>query len=98
MLHRTQQLGQVTGARTDDELARCFHVGAHDGADVLHLPRVDFTSGSPADFVLVHGECLPQIVVDTPPPELVVHGGRVVARNGEPAGADEEPLREQRIR
>ncbi|MBB3664101.1 cytosine/adenosine deaminase-related metal-dependent hydrolase [Prauserella sediminis] len=92
MLHRTHQLGRVTGARTDDELERCYHVGAHDGADVLGLPRVDFTAGSPADFVLVHGECLPQIVVDTPPPDLVVRGGRVVARDGEPVDATEQSL------
>lgn len=83
MLHRVHQLGWITGARTDDDLIGSFHAGAHDGADVLNLPRVDFTPGSPADFVLVRGECLPQIVVDTPQPDVVVHRGRVVARNGE---------------
>ncbi|GAA1216990.1 amidohydrolase [Prauserella alba] len=93
MLHRAHQLGRVTGARTDDELERCYLVGAHDGSDVLGLPRVDFTPGSPADFVLARGECLPQIVVDTPPPDLVVRGGRIVARDGEPADATAEALR-----
>ncbi|MFG2137859.1 amidohydrolase family protein [Streptomyces sp. NPDC048650] len=85
MLHRTHLLGWVTDVRLDEELADCYRVGAHDGADVLDLPQVDFTPGSPADFILVRGECLPQIVVDTPPRDMVVHGGRVVARNGEPA-------------
>ncbi|MFI9045815.1 amidohydrolase [Streptomyces sp. NPDC053427] len=83
MLHRTHLLGWVTDVRLDEELTDCYRVGTDDGADVLHLPRVDFTPGSPADFVLVRGECLPQIVVDTPQRDIVVHGGRIVARNGE---------------
>ncbi|WP_406690474.1 amidohydrolase [Saccharopolyspora sp. ID03-671] len=83
MLHRVHQLGWITGARTDEELADCYRVAADDSADVMNLPRVDFTPGSPADFLLVRGECLPQIVVDTPRPDVVVHAGRVVARDGE---------------
>ncbi|MFJ9413664.1 amidohydrolase [Streptomyces sp. NPDC101227] len=83
MLHRTHLLGWVTDVRLDDELTDCYRVGAHDGADLLGLPQVDFTPGSPADFILVRGECLPQIVVDVPERDMVVHGGRVVARNGE---------------
>jgi len=30
------------------------------------LPKDDFTVGAPADFQLVEGECVPQIVVDVP--------------------------------
>jgi cytosine/adenosine deaminase-related metal-dependent hydrolase len=74
-----------TRARLDEDLAACFLLAAHGGADLLGLPRVDFAPGSPADFLLVDGECLAQVVVDQPPRRLVVRAGRVVARDGQPA-------------
>ncbi|NEB77796.1 amidohydrolase family protein, partial [Streptomyces sp. SID14478] len=83
MLHRAHLLGWVTDVRLDDELTACYTVGAHGGADVMGLPHADLTPGSPADFVLLRGECVPQVLVDVPQRDIVVHGGRVVARNGE---------------
>ncbi|MEU7576952.1 amidohydrolase [Streptomyces sp. NPDC041068] len=83
MFHRTHILGWVTDVRLDEELTDCFHVGAHGGSDVMGLRRADFTPGAPADFVLARAECVPQVVVDMPQRDLVVHGGRVVARDGE---------------
>ncbi|MFI7383636.1 amidohydrolase [Streptomyces sp. NPDC049813] len=83
MLHRAHLLGWITDVRLDDELTACYTVGAHGSADVLGLPRADLTPGSPADFVLVRGECVPQVVVDRPQRDMVVHAGRVVARAGE---------------
>lgn len=83
MLHRTHILGWVTDVRLDDELADCYRVGAHGGADVMGLDHADLKPGSPADFILVRGECLPQVLVDMPQRDMVVHGGQVVARNGE---------------
>ncbi|MEV5969564.1 amidohydrolase [Streptomyces sp. NPDC051921] len=83
MLHRAHILGWVTDVRLDDELADCYRVAAHGGADVMRLPHADFAPGAPADFVLVRGECLPQVVVDMPRRDVVVHGGLVVARDGE---------------
>ncbi|QEU90580.1 amidohydrolase family protein [Streptomyces kanamyceticus] len=82
MLHRTHILGWVTDVRLDEELADCYRVGAHGGSDVMGLDRADLEPGAPADFVLVRAECLPQVVVDMPQRDMVVHGGRVVARNG----------------
>jgi cytosine/adenosine deaminase-related metal-dependent hydrolase len=82
MLHRTHLLGWVTDVRLDAELAACYEAGAHGGADVMRLPHADLTPGSPADFVLLRAECLPQVVVDMPARDMVVHGGRVVARDG----------------
>ncbi|MGW2547402.1 amidohydrolase family protein, partial [Kitasatospora sp. NPDC001574] len=82
MLHRAHLLGWTTGARTDEELSDCFALAADGGADLLDLPRVTLRPGSPADFMLLSGECLPQIVVDLPPRDVVVHAGRVVARDG----------------
>ncbi|MER7620879.1 amidohydrolase [Streptomyces sp. NPDC126503] len=83
MLHRAHLLGWVTDVRLDEELTDCYRVAAHGGADVMGLAHADLRAGSPADFVLVSGECLPQVVVDMPRRDLVVHGGVVVARDGE---------------
>ncbi|MBC3982720.1 amidohydrolase family protein [Streptomyces sp. AC536] len=83
MLHRTHILGWVTGVRLDDELVGCHTLGTHGGADVLGLDRVEFKPGDPADFNLLRGECVPQVVVDMPRRDMVVHGGQVVARDGE---------------
>ncbi|MEV7280071.1 amidohydrolase [Streptomyces sp. NPDC093111] len=83
MMHRAHLLGWVTDVRLDDELTDCYGVAAHGGADVMGLPHADLRPGAPADFVLVRGECLPQVVVDMPRRDLVVHGGVVVARDGE---------------
>ncbi|MFJ3502678.1 amidohydrolase [Streptomyces sp. NPDC090135] len=83
MLHRAHILGWVTDVRLDDELAECYRVATHGGADVMGLAHADLEPGAPADFVLVRGECLPQVVVDMPRRDVVVHGGAVVARDGE---------------
>ncbi|MER7521087.1 amidohydrolase family protein [Streptomyces sp. NPDC126499] len=83
MLHRAHILGWVTDVRLDEELTDCYDVAAHGGADVMGLAHADLAPGSPADFVLVRGECLPQVVVDMPRRDMVVHGGVVVARDGE---------------
>lgn len=82
MLHRAHLLGLVTRARLDDELSECLIAAAHGGAELLGLPQVDFSPGSPADFLLVDGECVPQVVVDLPVRRMVVRAGRVVARDG----------------
>ncbi|MFC9390388.1 amidohydrolase [Streptomyces venezuelae] len=78
MMHRAHILGWVTDVRLDEELKDCY-----GGADVMGLAHADFSAGAPADFVLVRGECLPQVVVDMPRRDMVVHGGVVVARDGE---------------
>ncbi|MFF8835410.1 amidohydrolase family protein [Streptomyces sp. NPDC015130] len=83
MLHRAQLLGWVRDVRLDEELEDCYRVAAHGGADVMGLAHADLAPGAPADFVLVRAECLPQVVVDMPRRDMVVHGGAVVARDGE---------------
>ncbi|MGQ4271544.1 amidohydrolase [Nocardiopsis changdeensis] len=82
MLHRAHQLAKVSRARTDEQLDAALDTAAHGGAAVVGLPAADFAPGAPADFVLVEGECTPQVVVDLPPRNLVVRAGRVVARDG----------------
>ncbi|NGN65198.1 amidohydrolase family protein [Streptomyces sp. A7024] len=83
MFHRTHIYGWVTDVRMDDELAACYDAGAHGGSDVLGLDRADLKPGAPADFVLLRGQNVQQVVIDMPQRDMVVHGGQVVARNGE---------------
>lgn len=82
MIARAHLLAYRTDARTDEELEACYAVVAHHGADLLGLERADLRVGDPADFVLVRGESVAQVVVDRPVPELVVRAGNVVARAG----------------
>lgn len=81
MLHRVWLAAWALDLRLDEELESCFHLAAHGGADLLGLPGADLRPGSPADFMLVEGECLPQAVVDLPRRDLV-RAGRGVARDG----------------
>ncbi|GAA2997173.1 amidohydrolase family protein [Kitasatospora albolonga] len=86
MLHRAHLLGWTTDARTDRDLTECFDLAATGGAELLGLPAATLAPGSPADFFLVEGECLPQVVVDLPARDLVVKGGQVGAREGRITG------------
>lgn len=81
-MHRAHLLGWVTDVRLDEELSACYETATHGGSDVMGPTRAGLTPGSPADFVLVRGECVPQVVVDMPQRDMVVHGGAVVARDG----------------
>jgi cytosine/adenosine deaminase-related metal-dependent hydrolase len=81
MLHRANLPARATGARLDD-LTAAITAASDFGAELLGLPKADFKVGAPADFQLVRGESVPQIVVDVPQREPVVRGGRVVAANG----------------
>ncbi|GAA3465801.1 amidohydrolase [Nonomuraea roseola] len=82
MIARAHLLAYRTDARTDEELAACYAVAAHGGAELLGLERVDLKAGDPADFVLVPAASLAEAVVDRPAPLLVVRGGAVIAREG----------------
>ncbi|WP_435859541.1 amidohydrolase [Streptomyces tanashiensis] len=82
MLHRSWLAAWALDARLDEELEGCFRLAADGGAELLCLPKADLRPGSPADFMLVDGECVPQVVVDLPRRDLVVRAGRVVARDG----------------
>ncbi|SDJ43452.1 amidohydrolase [Streptomyces indicus] len=83
MFDRAHKMGWVTDVRLDEELTACFTAAADGGADVMGLPHADLAPGAPADFVVLDAECVPQVVVDTPARDLVVHGGVIVARDGE---------------
>ncbi|MFD0031163.1 amidohydrolase family protein [Streptomyces sp. NPDC055059] len=83
MITRAHLLAYRTDARTDAELAACYAVVAHGGAALLGLERTELRVGDPADFVLLPGDSVAQVVVDRPVPSLVVRAGRVIARDGQ---------------
>ena len=83
MLHRAWLLGWANDMRTDEQLTSAYLLAADGGASVLGLPKSGLKPGSPADFMLIDGENVPQIVVDVPGREVVLRAGRVVARNGQ---------------
>ena len=82
MLHRAWLLGWANDMRTDEELESAFRLAADGGATVMGLPKSDLKPGSPADFMIIDGENVPQIVVDVPGRDVVLRAGRVVARDG----------------
>ena len=53
------------------------------GLLVLSLGKILLCLTLLQNFLLVDGECLPQVVVDLPARRMVVRAGRVVARDGE---------------
>ena len=53
-----------------------------DCAKVMALPNYGVAVGNDADLVLVQARNVPEAVVLCPPRQLVVKGGKVVARDG----------------
>lgn len=82
MLHRAWLLGWALDARLDEDLEPYFELAADGRAAVMGLPRVDLRPGSPADFMLRDGECVPADRRRLPRRDTVVRAGRVVARDG----------------
>jgi cytosine deaminase len=87
MLDRAKIVGMKNGLRSDIELAHVLHIVSQGGADVMRIEGYGLAEGCNADFTLLTGETLAHAVVDVAPRPLVVKGGRVTARNGQPTVA-----------
>lgn len=91
MLERTWMLAYSQGFSRDDLIEDCLAVATWGGASVIDasLPRVRPGSrpgtsvGDPADLVIVRGETPTAAVMDRLGARIVVHAGRVVARDDE---------------
>jgi cytosine/adenosine deaminase-related metal-dependent hydrolase len=83
MLERAMLLAWRNGFRTDELLHSTLDVVTRGGATVLGLEGYGLEVGCRADFVLVPGETLAELVVARPTRTWVVSGGRVVARDGQ---------------
>jgi cytosine deaminase len=83
MLDRTWRLAYRNGFRRDSEVEMCVDIATRGGASVLGEPGRGITEGAGADLVVVPGDSITAAVMDRAPRTLVVHEGRVVARDGE---------------
>ena len=93
VLERAWQLAFRSGYRHDELIEGCVDVASRGGravvdggpwssAAVLDDDRAGLAVGAPADLVVVAADTVTAAVMDHPPRTLVVHAGRVVARDG----------------
>jgi cytosine/adenosine deaminase-related metal-dependent hydrolase len=82
MLERAMLLAYRSGFRTDELLHATLDIATRGGAAVLGIEGYGIEVGRRADFAVVPGETLAEVVVARPPRTLVVSAGRVVARDG----------------
>lgn len=94
MLERAMLIGWRADFRRDDQIAVAFDVCSAAGARALKLGAWGLEVGAPAHLSVVGAGCVAEAVCARPPRKLVLHAGRVVARDGEvvkeapaPAGA-----------
>jgi cytosine/adenosine deaminase-related metal-dependent hydrolase len=81
MLERAMLIAYRNGFRTDALVHDAFDVVTRGNAAVMGLERYGLEPGDRADFVLVPGETLGEVVAMRPSRALVVSGGRIVARD-----------------
>lgn len=82
MMHRARIVGMKNGFRRDDELELLLDTASGAGAASIGVPGRAVAVGAVADLTLLAGETLAHAVVLDEPRPLVIHGGRVTARNG----------------
>ncbi len=79
MMDRAHLLGYRTGASTDAELERCFHLATSAGAELVGSAAVSSFSGAEsADRLDFAANSIPELVVDRPAPLRIVRGGQTV--------------------
>jgi cytosine deaminase len=93
MLARAWQLAYRSGYRYDRLIEGCVDVASRGGracidgepwstVDVVDDPSAGLAVGAPADLVVLAAETVTAAVMDQPVRTLVIHDGRVVARDG----------------
>lgn len=68
--------------RYDEDFTRVAELATSAAAGFVHREQHDLVAGARADIVLLDAENTPDAIVRTPVRELVISGGRVVARAG----------------
>lgn len=76
-------LAYRNGFRTDSLLHSTLDIATRGGAAVLGLQGYGVEVGCRADFVVIPGEMLGELVVARPTRTWVVSAGRVIARDGQ---------------
>jgi len=102
MLGRTWQLAFVRGLRRDDLIEGCVEIATLGGRSVVdrELPADSDAArglgpGDPADLVLVAGETVTAAVMDRSASRLVIHQGRLVARDLTLIDRDDDGLHQE---
>lgn len=87
MLARLSLIGWRADLRTDEGLWTVFDLATRNAAKALGLEGYGIAEGCRANFFTVRASGAPEAVGGQPPRELVVFGGKLVARNQEVLGA-----------
>lgn len=82
MLERAMHVAYRSTFRRDEDIELALDAATHGGARALGLDAYGLTPGAPADLVVVAARTPAEAVVRRPVRELVLTGGRVVARDG----------------
>jgi cytosine deaminase len=82
MLGRAMMIGYRSGFYADDELEVAFDLVTGAGATAVGVSEYGIEVGVPANLVVIPARHVPEAVVTYPPRSLVLHRGRVVARDG----------------
>jgi cytosine/creatinine deaminase len=82
MLDRVRHIGFLNGMQTDPDLNAALKLATDQAATVLGLAQIHIQPGDPADLVAVLAENVAEAVASAPVRQLVLRGGRVVARDG----------------
>lgn len=83
MLDRIRMLAYRLRYKRDDEIEMLLDLATHTGARVLGDKNYGFEAGKNADFVIMPGANLKELVIDQPKRTFVFKRGVLVAANGE---------------
>lgn len=83
LLRVAQGFARLHGLRLDEDLSYAVELATRAAAGFVHRDVHDLAPGARADIVLIDAENVPDALVRAPRREVVVAGGRVVAREGE---------------
>lgn len=84
MLNRARIIGQKNGLRSDIDLRAVLEVVSDGGAEILRAEGYGLDVGCSADFLLLDAETPAHAVAQPAVIPLVVKGGRITARDGQP--------------
>ena len=89
MLERAALIGWKSDFRTDEAVEVAFDVVSAAGAKALGMQGYGLASGHAANFFTIGAECIAEAVGGHPPRKLVVHEGKIVARDSRVLGGQQ---------
>jgi cytosine deaminase len=92
MLERAALIGWKSDFRRDDLVAVAFDVVSAAGANALSVQNYGIAVDNPANFFTIAASCIPEAVGGHPARQLVVHQGKIVAREGRIASLNGESI------